>query len=68
MLEMVKRGFNVTLVRDASLAVETGESISGEWFHKATVHFVESNIGTSVTAAEIQTAVRAACIRSEPVD
>jgi hypothetical protein len=60
MLEMHKRGFNTILVRDGSIARETDESIAGEWFHKAAVHFIEINFGATVTAAEIQAAVREA--------
>jgi Isochorismatase family len=59
MLEMHKRGFDTILVRDASVAKETKESIAGEWFHKAAVHFVELNFGASTTAAEIQVAAAA---------
>jgi hypothetical protein len=61
MLEMQKKGFNTTLVRDVSIAKETDESIAAEWFHRAAVHFVEINFGTTVTAAEIQAAVGEAC-------
>lgn len=60
MLDMHKRGFDTILVRDGSIARETDESIAGEWFHKAAVHFVEINFGATVTAAEIQAAVREA--------
>jgi hypothetical protein len=60
MLEMHKRGFNTILARDVSIAKETDESIAGEWFHKAAVHFIEINFGATVTAAEIQAAVREA--------
>jgi hypothetical protein len=63
MLEMNKRGFNTILVRDGSIASETDESLAGEWFHKAAVHFVEINFGATVTAAEIQVAVREASAR-----
>jgi nicotinamidase-related amidase len=59
MLEMHKRGFNTILVRDASLAKESNDSMVGEWFHRATVHFVELNFGATTTAAEIQAAVAA---------
>ncbi len=61
MLDMHKRGFNTILARDVSIANETDESIAGEWFHKAAVHFIEINFGATVTAAEIQAAVREAC-------
>jgi hypothetical protein len=63
MLEMQKRGFNTILVRDASLAKESVESVAGEWFHKATVHFVELNFGASTTSEEIQAAVAISDLR-----
>jgi hypothetical protein len=52
------------LVRDGSIARETDESIAGEWFHKAAVHLVEINFGATVTAAEVQAAVREATARA----
>jgi len=57
-IEMSKRGLDVTLVRDASVAVESAKSMSGEWLHQAAVHLVELNFGTSISAAELQLAVR----------
>jgi hypothetical protein len=57
MLEMHKRGFQTILVRDASAARENSESLGGEWFHRAAVHFIETNLGPTVTAADIQAAM-----------
>jgi nicotinamidase-related amidase len=59
MLEMHKKGFRTILVRDASLAIESEESVAGEWFHKAAVRFVELNFGESTTCAEVQAGVAA---------
>ena len=59
MLEMRKRGFETTLVRDASAARETPESLEGEWHHRAAIHFIEINGGTTTTTAELQAAVAA---------
>jgi nicotinamidase-related amidase len=59
MVAMAQRGFDITLVRDASLASEIEESLEGDWFHKAMVHLVESNFGTTVSGADIQEAASA---------
>ncbi len=56
-LEMQSRGFDTILVRDASAASESAESVEGEWFHQAAVHFVEINGGKTTTAADLQAAV-----------
>ena len=64
MLEMHKRGFNTILVRDASVAKESKDSLAGEWFHKAAVHFIELNFGMTTTASDIQAAVAATASRS----
>jgi glycosyltransferase involved in cell wall biosynthesis len=60
MLEMSKRGFKTILVRDASAAAEIPESESDEWFHRAAVHFIELQGGATISAAELQNAIRAA--------
>ena len=64
MLEMQKRGFNTILVRDASVAKETKESLAGEWFHKGVVQFVELNVGATITSADVQAAVSSILNRS----
>jgi hypothetical protein len=56
-LEMRMRGFNTFFLRDASVAHETEESIDGEWFHKAMVHFVEINGGATISLAELRSAI-----------
>jgi nicotinamidase-related amidase len=60
MLEMSKRGFKTILVRDASAASEIPESEAGEWFHRAAVHFVELQGAATISAAELQNAIRSA--------
>lgn len=64
MVEMQKRGFSTILVRDASAARESEESMAEGWFHKAAVHFVELNLGATTTAAEVQAAVVAMSARA----
>jgi hypothetical protein len=58
-------GENLSVITDpksgGNSAKETDESIAEEGFHRAAVHFVEINFGTTVTAAEIQAAVGEAC-------
>jgi nicotinamidase-related amidase len=56
-LEMRKLGFNTIFLRDASIAYETEESIHGEWFHKAMVHFIEINGGATASLTELQSAI-----------
>jgi len=63
MLEMQKRGFDTILVRDASVAKESEESMVDGWFHRAAVHFIELNVGTTTTAAAIQAAAAAMSAR-----
>jgi nicotinamidase-related amidase len=60
---MQARGFDTILVRDASAAKETSDSISGEWFHRAAVHLVEINGARTTTVADIQAAAAAALAR-----
>jgi len=45
MIQAKGQNFNVILVRDATIAVETPESLDGEWAHKMAVRFVELNFG-----------------------
>jgi nicotinamidase-related amidase len=60
MIEMQKRGFSTILVRDASAASESPESIADEWFHRAAVHLIELNGGKTTTSVDIKGAVDAA--------
>jgi nicotinamidase-related amidase len=59
MIEMQKRGFKTILVRDASAAKESEASMAGGEFHAAMVHFIELNLGATITAAEVQAAISA---------
>lgn len=58
-IEASKRGFNIVLVRDASIAVETPESLDGEWAHKMAVNLVEIHWGWTTTVDEFTEAVQA---------
>lgn len=58
MIEMQKQGFQVVLVRDASLAKETPSSAPGQWAHKGMVQFIELSLGASVALADLQRASR----------
>ena len=64
MIEMQKRGFKTILVRDASAAKESEASMAGGEFHAAMVHFIELNLGATITAAEVQAAI-SACSSAE---
>lgn len=58
LIAMSQQGFDVTLVRDASLAVETGETLEGEHLHGAAVNMVEVNWGTTIDVAGFIAALR----------
>lgn len=58
-IEASKRGFNIILVRDASIAFETPESLDGEWAHKMAVNLVEIHWGWTTTVDEFKEAVQA---------
>jgi hypothetical protein len=60
---MQSLGFDTILVRDASAAQETSDSMPGEWFHRAAVHLVEINGAKTTTVADIQAAVATALAR-----
>ena len=60
LLHMQNRGFELALVRDASLAMETPDTLAGEWMHAAMVNFVELNLAATVTAREMSAAAYAA--------
>ena len=51
------QNFDVILVRDATIAVETPESLDGEWAHRMAVHFVEANFGYTTTVEDFRIAV-----------
>lgn len=50
-------GFNVILVRDATIAVESPESLSEEWEKRMAIHFVEINLGSTTTVLDFSYAV-----------
>jgi nicotinamidase-related amidase len=57
MIQAKGQNFNVILVRDATIAVETPESLYGEWAHKMAVRFVELNFGYTTTVEDFRIAV-----------
>lgn len=57
MIQAKGQNFNVILVRDATIAVETPESLDGEWAHKMAVRFVELNFGYTTTVEDFRIAV-----------
>jgi nicotinamidase-related amidase len=54
MIQAKEQNFNVILVRDATIAVETPESLDGEWAHKMAVRFVELNFGYTTTVEDFR--------------
>lgn len=47
---MSKRGYNIVLVRDATSAVESSETVDELWATRASIFSVEINVGVTVTA------------------
>ena len=47
---MSKRGYNIVLIRDATTAVESSETVEGLWATRAAVFSVEINVGVTATA------------------
>lgn len=58
-IEASRRGFNIILVRDATIALETPESLNSEWAHKMAVNMIEINWGWTTTVDEFIKAVQA---------
>ena len=56
-LYTARLGFDVILVRDASLALETGESLAEQWAHAMTCTMVELNWGRTTTVSDVQAAL-----------
>jgi nicotinamidase-related amidase len=53
MRAMKSRGYDVSLIRDCTAAIEVAETIGQEMLTKASVIDVEVNIGTTVSSAEL---------------
>ena len=47
---MSKRGYNIVLIRDATTAVESSETVDGLWATREAVFSIEINVGVTVTA------------------
>lgn len=54
MTQMNRLGYNTILVRDATVAMETPESLSGELVYYALVNIADSQLGGSTTVADIR--------------
>jgi nicotinamidase-related amidase len=53
---MAELDYNIILIRDATIAEETAETLDGEWANKVVINMVESEWGRSTTLADLQTA------------
>ena len=58
-IEMSRHGYRIILVRDASIAVETPESLEAQWNHYVAVHVVEINWGATTTVDDVIAALEA---------
>lgn len=50
---MKQRGYKIILVRDGTIAFETPETLSGEWFNKVAITTVEWQYRESTTLADL---------------
>lgn len=50
-------GYKIIFVRDASIAIETPESLEQEWAHKMAVYMIEINFGATTTVDDIKYAL-----------
>ena len=57
LVRMSELGYNTILVRDATIAFETPESLSGEWAYKMTINMVESLWGGTTTVDDLRAAL-----------
>jgi hypothetical protein len=53
MMDMWREGLSIIVVRDASIALETSETLDGKWSHRVMMDFVEANLGVTVSVDEI---------------
>jgi len=56
MMHMRDLGYKTILVRDATIAFETPESLEGEWAHKMAVNIVEFSLDGTVTVDDLYNA------------
>lgn len=56
-INMSRLDYNVILLRDCTLAVETPESMEGHWAREMAVHMIECNWGSTTTLDELRQAL-----------
>jgi len=56
-IKMSERGYNIVLIRDATLAFETPESSEGEWANVMAITMVEQLWGESTTIDDLRSAL-----------
>ena len=56
-VSMNRLGYKTILIRDCTLAVESPETISGEWANKASINMVELQFGNSTTLEDLRNAL-----------
>ncbi len=55
---MRQRGYNIILIRDATTAVESSETVKGRWATRAAIFYVEIKTGVTTTAGRFENACR----------
>lgn len=63
LMRMSELGYDTILVRDATIAFETPESLSGEWAYKMAIYMVESLWGRTTTVDDLRAALEPESIR-----
>jgi nicotinamidase-related amidase len=56
-IRMSQRGYKIILVRDATIALETPETLHGEWQKTVAIDMVEQNWGVTTTLADLEGAL-----------
>jgi nicotinamidase-related amidase len=57
-IQMHQLGYRIILVRDCTIAIETPETLDGEWVNKATINTFEHEWGETTTLTDLQQAFR----------
>lgn len=56
-LKMKELGYNIILLRDCTIAVETPESLDGEWANRMAIFMVEDLFGVTTTLEDLKAAL-----------
>jgi len=57
-IKMKELGYNIILVRDATLAIETPESLDNEWAKKMSINLIETSFGKTTTLKDLKNSLK----------